>query len=111
MSERSIRERIEDISLAMQGDPPPSEIRGYEVRLAGMLWEVSKACTVAEIAFRKAVPEAPGDSAAAREQNAKASDSYGIWRMAETEAESCKQMLVTCRSALRSVSDEMRMQR
>lgn len=110
MSER-IRDRIDAIAVAMRQDPAPAEIRGYEVELAGLLWRVAKEATLAEIAYRRAVNLAEGDSAKAREQLAKGSESYARLLEAKSVQESCRQMLMTCRSALRSVSDEMRLQR
>jgi hypothetical protein len=112
MSEQpSIREQIEEIAVAMRHDPPPAEIRGYEVTLAGLLWRVSKEATTAEIAFRRAVNEAEGPSAKAREQIAKGTESFARLLEAKSAQEACKQMLMTCRSSLRSVSDEMRLAR
>lgn len=107
----SIRDQIESIAVAMRNDPQPSEIRGYEVTLAGLLWRVNKEATVAEIAFRRAVNEAPGASAAARRQIAEGSESYG--RLLECKAirECCFEMLRTCRSALKNVAEEMRLAR
>lgn len=105
----SIREQIETIAVAMRSDPPPSEIRGYEVALAGLLWRVNKEVTTADVAFRRAVFAAEGPSAAAKRQVAEASDFYARLLEAQTTAKSCLEMLRTCRSALKSVSDEMRL--
>ena len=107
----SIREQIEEIAVAMRNDPLPAEIRGYEVTLAGLLWRVNKEATTAEIAFRKAVALAEGPSAAARQQIAEASESYGRLLEAKAVRECCFEMLRSCRSALKSVSDEMRLTR
>lgn len=111
MNEKSIRHQIEEIAIALRNDPLPAEIRGHEVTLAGLLWRVNKEATAAEIAFRKAVNEAVGRSAAARKQIAEGGETYARLLEARSAQESCRQMLVTCRSALRSVSDEMRLQR
>ena len=111
MSEPTIREQIESIAVAMRNDPDPAEIRGHEVTLAGLLWRVNKEATAAEIAFVRAINEAQGPSAAAREQIAKGSDSYARLLEAKAVRECCFEMLRTCRSSLKSVSDEMRLQR
>lgn len=58
----SIRDQIEEIAVAMRSDPPPAEIRGYEVTLAGLPWRVNRETAEAEIAFRRAISEAEGPS-------------------------------------------------
>lgn len=107
----SIRDQIEEIAVAMRSDPPPSEIRGYEVTLAGLLWRVNRETAEAEIAFRRAISEAEGPSVAARRQIAEGGETFARLLEAKAVRECCFEMLRTCRSALKSVSDEMRLSR
>ena len=107
----SIRDQIEAISVSMRDDPPPSVIRGHEVALAGLLWRVNKELIAAEIAFRRAVNESESDSEAGRERIAKGGDAYARFLEAQVTQKSCMEMLRTCRSSARSVSEEMRLQR
>lgn len=113
MSE-SIQERIASIAEAMHGgDPSPAEIRGYEINLAGLQWLANKAATQAEIAFRVAVLGASTHtkSNAAARMVAEAGPAGAALLEAECIRDSCHQMLITCRSASRSISEEMRLAR
>ena len=113
MSE-SIQEQIESIATAMHsGDPTPAEIRGYEVTLAGLLWRVNREVTQAELEFRVATLGASTHtkSAAAARMVAEAGPTYGRLLAAKSAHESLMEMLRTCRSSARSISEEMRLQR
>ncbi len=109
-----LQDQIATIANAMQsGDPTPAEIRGFEVTLAGLLWKANKAATKAEIEFRVATLGASTHtkSAAAARIVAEAGPSFAALLEANTARDSAMEMLRTCRSSLRSLSDEMRLQR
>lgn len=113
MSE-SIQDRIAAIATSMYGgDPTPAEIRGYEVTLAGLLWQVNREVTQAEMEFRVATLGASTHtkSAAAARMVAEAGPTYGRLLTAKAVHDSLMEMLRTCRSSARSLSEEMRMQR
>jgi hypothetical protein len=113
MSE-SIQERIAAIATAMHGgDPTPGEIRAYEVTLAGLLWQVNKEVTQAELEFRVATLGASTHtkSAAAARMVAEAGPTYARLLHAKAALDSLMEMLRTCRSSARSISEEMRLQR
>jgi len=110
----SMAEQIESIAHAMQnGDPTPAEIRGFEVTLAGLLWQANKAATKAEIDFRVAKLGASTHtkSAAAAQIVAEAGPSFAALLEAKSLQDSVMEMLRTCRSHGRSLSEEMRLQR
>ena len=110
----TIRERIEAIAHAMQSeDPTPAEIRGFEVTLAGLLWQANKAVTKAEIDFRVAKLGASTvtKSSAAAKIVAEAGPSFAALLEAQMVQGSVMEMLRTCRSSSRSISEEMRLQR
>lgn len=111
MSE-TVRDQIASIASAMQGgDPSPAEIRGYEVTLAGLVWLCNREAGSAEVAFKQAIYHSTATTAAARKQEAEASETYARLMEAKAVQESAMEMLRTCRSNSRSLSEEMRMQR
>jgi len=113
MSE-SISDRIQAIATAMEsGDPSPAEIRAFEVTLAGLLWQANKAATKAEIDFRVAKLGASTHtkSAAAAQIVAEAGPSFAVLLEAKSVQDTCMEMLRTCRSSARSISEEMRLSR
>ena len=108
----TIRERIEEIQKAMRDDDPsPSDIRAFEVSLAALLWNVNQEVTKAELAFKKAILDALATTAAGRRQIAEAGPTFERLLEAKATHESCMEMLRTCRSHGRSLSEEMRMTR
>jgi hypothetical protein len=114
VSEPSIRERVSDIGKAMfTGDPPPSEVRKHEITLAGLLTVVNKALTGAQLAYnrRLALERVVCKSAADARLQADATDEFADLFEAKTTKESVMELLRTCRSFGRSLSDEMRMQK
>lgn len=113
MSE-SLSTRIQAIAEAMHGgDPTPGEIRGFEVTLAGLLWQAGRDVTKAEIEFRVAKLGASTHtkSAAAAKIVAEAGPAFAALLEAQTTQASVMEMLRTCRSSSRSLSEEMRLQR
>ena len=110
----SIQTRVESIANAMQGgDPSPAEIRGFEVTLAGLLWQANKAATKAEIEFRVAKLGASTHTKSAAQATivAEAGPAGAALLEAVCIQESVMEMLRTCRSSSRSISEEMRLQR
>jgi hypothetical protein len=106
--------RIQAIAHAMEhDDPSPAEIRGFEVTLAGMLWQANKAATKAEIEFRVAKLGASTHTKSAAQATivAEAGPAGAAVLEAICLQESVMEMLRTCRSHGRSVSEEMRLQR
>lgn len=106
-----ITDKVEYIAAAMINEPCPADIREFEVELAGLLWQANKELARADIALKKAIQEAPEKSAAGKKQFAEAGPAYERWKEAEAVQVSVQQMLVTCRSNIRSLSEEMRLQR
>lgn len=112
MSEPTVRERIKVIASQMlRSKPAPATLREFEVALAGLLSVVNEECCDAEIEFRKAVLSADAESAAGKKLIAEASPSYARLLEAKATYDSCKQMLISCRSSNRSLAEEMRLQR
>jgi hypothetical protein len=108
----SIRERVADIGKAMlSGDPSPADVRQYEVQLAGLLTAVNKNLTGAQLAYnRKLVAlRVECKSAADAKLQAEATDEMADLLEAKGARDSVMELLRTCRSSLRSVSDEMRL--
>lgn len=108
----TIRDRIGSIAAAMRDDDPsPAEIRSYEVTLAALVWSCNLEVSKAEIDFKRAIQEADAKTAAGRKQIAEAGPTYARLVEAQAVRESCMEMLRTCRSHGRSLSEEMRLQR
>ena len=110
----SIRDRVQQIGVLMlAGDPAPSEIRNYEVQLAGLLAATNKALTGAQLAYNRKLAEtrAMVKTAAEAKMQAEAGDEYADLVEAKATKDSVMELLRTCRSAQRSLSDEMRMTR
>ena len=103
--------QVDVISAAMANDPSPAEIRGFEVALASLIWKANMELARADIALKKAIQEAPEKTATARKQFAEAGPAYERFIEAEAIQQSVQEMLRTCRSHGRSLSEEMRLQR
>lgn len=107
-------EQVEAIAAAMQsGDPTPAEIRGFEVTLAGLLWQANKAATKAEIEFRVAKLGASTHTKSAAQAAivAEAGPAGAALLWAKCVQDSVMELLRTCRSNNRSTTAEMQMQR
>lgn len=110
----TLSDQLSAIASAMQnGDPTPQEIRGFEVTLAGMVWEANKAMAQAEIDFRMAKLAASGvTKSAAQAQIVAEAGPYGAALVnAEMVQRTVMELLRTCRSNQRSITEEMRMSR
>ena len=108
----SIRERIKAIAAQMLGGKSdPSALREFEVALAGLLWSINDELRASELAFRLVILDADAKTAAGKRQIAEASPEYARLLEAKATHESAMEMLRTCRSSVRSVSEEMRLQR
>lgn len=110
----SITERLESIQRAMtEGDPTPADVRGFEMTLVGILGTLAKEATLSEIEFKKVISASRIGSKSMAEARAIAETqpAYARYLEAEREYDACKQMLITCRSHVRSISEEMRLQR
>jgi hypothetical protein len=100
MTTPSLTERIQSIQLAMaDGDPTPAEVRGFEI--------------IAEVEFKKVIAASRigAKSMAEAKAIAETQPAYARLLEAKTDHECCHQMLMTCRSHSRSISEEMRLQR
>lgn len=108
----SIRERIQSIASSMlAGQPTPGHLSAFEVTLAGLLASVNEEVTTAELAFRKAVLAAEAKTAAGKKQIAEAGPEYARLLEAKATYDTCHQMLMTCRNAVRRATEEMRLAR
>lgn len=107
----SIRERIDAIAKEMLADPTPAQVREFEIELAALLWGVNKEVTRCELAFKRDILEAESKTAAGKRQIAEGNTSYAELLEAEAAQKSVMEMLRTCRSHGRSLSEEMRLQR
>jgi hypothetical protein len=110
----TIRDRVAAIGSAMlEGDPSPAEIRGYEITLAGLLAATNKALTGAQLAYNRklAALRADSTSAADAKLQGEATEEYAHLLETKSAKDSVMELLRTCRSAGRSLSDEMRLQR
>jgi hypothetical protein len=108
----TIRDRIKSIATQMlSSKPTPAALREFEVSLAGLLWSINDEVCAAELEFRKAVLVANSKTAAGKKQIAEAGPEFARLIEARATHESCMEMLRTCRSNVRSVSEEMRLQR
>ncbi len=107
----TVRDRIESIAIAMRNDPKPSDIREFEVTLAALVWNVNLEVARASVAFKKAIQDAPEKTSAGRKQFAEAGPTFERLMEAEAVQQSLMEMLRTCRSHGRSLSEEMRLAR
>ncbi len=110
----TLTEQIGLIANAMQnGDPSPQEIRGFEVTLAGMLWKANQATTKAELAYRVATLAASTHTKSAAQAKivAEAGPAFADLLEAKTVQETVMELLRTCRSNQRSITEEMRLSR
>lgn len=107
----SIRDRIEQIAVSMRNEPSPADIRDFEVTLASLVWSVNLEVARADIAFKRAIQDAPEKTAAARRQFAESGPAYERLAEAQATQASAMEMLRTCRSNMRSLSEEMRLSR
>lgn len=107
----ALTNQVELISSSMANDPTPAEIRGFEVTLAALIWKANIELARADIALKKAIQEAPEKSSAAKKQFAEAGPAYERFMEAKAIQESSMEMLRTCRSHGRSLSEEMRLAR
>jgi len=110
----TIQSRIEAIAQAMQsGDPQPGEIRGFEVTLAGLLWQANKAAAQAEIDFRVAKLGASTHTKSAAQAVivAEAGPAGAALVQAKCIQETVMELLRTCRSSNRSATAEMQLSR
>jgi hypothetical protein len=106
-----LSDHIELIAVAMRNDPSPAEMRGYEVSLASYVWGVNLETARAEVAFKRAIQDAPEKTAAARRQYAEAGPAFERLLTAQAVQQACLEMLRTCRSTGRSLNEEMRLAR
>lgn len=105
----TIRERINAVSAQMVGSKPtPDQLSEFEVSLSGLLAYVNDEVTEAELAYRQAIVAAEAPTNAGRQQLAQAGPEYARYRHAQAAQLSCEQMLVTCRSAIRLRTEELR---
>lgn len=107
-------DRIVSIQQAMaDGDPTPAEVRGYEMTLCGLLGSFAREMTQAEIEFKKVIAASRigAKSMAEAKAIAETMPAYARYLEAEGNFNACKQMLITCRSHSRSLSEEMRLSR
>jgi hypothetical protein len=114
MTTPSLTERIQSIQLAMaKGDPTPAEVRGFEMTLCGLLGRFAREAVIAEVEFKKVIAASRigAKSMAEAKAIAETQPAYARLLEAKTDHECCHQMLMTCRSHSRSISEEMRLQR
>jgi D-ribose pyranose/furanose isomerase RbsD len=113
MSE-SIQERISAIQEVMAaGNPTPSQVRNFEMRLCGLLGSFAKEAVLAEVEFKKVIAASRigAKSMAEAKAIAETQPAYARFLEAKADHECCHQMLMTSRSHSRSLSEEMRLQR
>jgi hypothetical protein len=110
----TIRDRIASIGAYMLGgDPSPADLRAYEVQLAGLLTATNRALTGAQLSYNRRLVALRVEckSAADAKLQAEATDEMADLLEAKGARDSVMELLRTCRSSLRSVSDELRLQR
>jgi hypothetical protein len=110
----TIRDRVAAIGSAMlEGDPSPAEIRGYEITLAGLLAATNKAMTGAQLAYNRKIAALRGEckSAADARLQGEATEEYAHLLETKGIRDSVMELLRTCRSAGRSLSEEARLAR
>ena len=106
--------RIEAIQVEMANEnPPPSQVRGFEMALCGLLGQLARDATLAEIEFKRviAASRVGAKSIAEAKVVAEAQPAYGTYRLASMAHEQCLEMVRTCRNFSRSLSEEMRLSR
>jgi hypothetical protein len=114
MTTPSLTERIQSIQLAMaDGDPTPAEVRGFEMTLCGLLGSFAREAVIAEVEFKKVIAASRigAKSMAEAKAIAETQPAYARLLEAQNDFNACKQMLITCRSHSRSLSEEMRLAR
>lgn len=114
MSEKSIRERVSEIETQMAGEQTtPERTRTFLVQLTGLLGKASGHLRLCELAYKRVLSTkaSEGGVAARARIAAEGTDAYATYREARDVHESIKQMIVTCRAYLRSLDEEMRLQR
>ena len=110
----TIRDRVQSIAEAMAADdPPPADLRRYEVVLSGLLSHIHKHVASSEVSYKRILATYRGqyETAAEAKMHAEATDQYREWRESVAVKDSTQEMLRTLRSTLRSQSEEMRMTR
>jgi len=108
-------DRIAAIQVEMANDehPSPSQVRDFEMALCGLLGQLAKDATLAEIEFKRviAASRVGAKSIAEAKVVAEAQPAYGTYRLAAMHHEQCLEMVRTCRNFGRSLSEEMRLGR
>lgn len=81
--------------------------------LCGLLGSFAREQTLAEIAFKKVIAASRlgAKSMAEAKAIAETMPAYEALLQAQGDYDACKQMLITCRSHARSLSEEMRLSR
>jgi hypothetical protein len=107
-------DRLASIQTAMaDGDPSPQEVRGFEITVCGLLGRLAKDAVLADVDFKKvlAASRIGVKSMAEAKVVAESQPAYGRLREAQMQHEMCLEVLRTCRSHGRSLSEEMRLSR
>lgn len=111
----TIRERVAAIETEMAGEQTtPERTRIALVQLTGLLGKAAGHLRACELAYKRVLANVACQqdmSAAGARIASEATPEYGAYREAKDVTDSIHQMVVTCRSYLRSIDEEMRLQR
>lgn len=110
----SSAERLAGIQAdLLQPDVSPQVARKHLIYLTVMWGDVKAAAVESDIAYRRARPKfrEAHKSAADATIYAEASDEYGVMRRAIAQSEYYEELIRTCKAAMKSIDEEMRMQR
>lgn len=112
MSQPSIRERIKAIQRQLRdGAPTPALARDAVMALTALAGNVADEERDAEAAYKRVLFDAMTrhEKANRARIEAETSAEYGRFREAHDTAKLVKELVISCRGYLRSLSDEMRM--
>ena len=96
-----------------KGTPAPADVRRFEMSICGLVGTLATEATLAEVEFKKVIASCRIGAKSMAEAKAVAETQPAYARFLEAKAthDSCLEMLRTCRSHARSLSEEMRLQR
>ena len=109
----SIRERVRSLQGTMLGEMTPALARNSLVQLTGLQGLAAEHLRMCDLAYKRVLAGklAEFDKANRATIDAETSVQYADYREAKDVHESIKQMIVSCRAYLRSLDEEMRLQR
>lgn len=111
----TIRERVAELETQMaNAAQTPDSTRSALVALTGLLGKAASHLRACELAYKRVLSQKamqPETTATLAKIQAEATEEYGIYRESLDVCKSIKEMIITSRAYLRSVDEEMRLQR